>query len=72
MRWKVLVTAPYMQPEIDNFRDTLRENNIDIIVPPVKERLEESELLPWIKDIDGVICGDDEFTKKVLRFVSCC
>lgn len=67
MRWKVLVTAPYIQPVIDEFRDTLIENNIDLIIPPVKERLEESELLKYVEDIDGAICGDDQFTGKVLR-----
>jgi D-3-phosphoglycerate dehydrogenase / 2-oxoglutarate reductase len=66
MRWKVLVTAPYIQPVIDRFRDILVENHIDIIVPPVNERLAETELLTWVEDIDGVICGDDQFTKKVL------
>jgi D-3-phosphoglycerate dehydrogenase len=68
MGWKVLVTAPYIQPVIDSFRDMLMENNIDLIIPDVKERLEESELLKYVEDIDGVICGDDQFTEKVLRF----
>ena len=67
MRWKVLVTAPYIQPVIDRFRDIFVENQIDVIVPPVNERLAETELLKWVEDIDGVICGDDQFTEKVLR-----
>lgn len=67
MRWKVLVTAPYIQPVIDRFRATFAENQIDVIVPPVNERLAEPELLKWVEDVDGVICGDDQFTEKVLR-----
>jgi D-3-phosphoglycerate dehydrogenase len=67
MNWKVLVSAPYMQPVIDEFRSTFEENDIEIIVPPVKERLSEEELLKWMIDIDGVICGDDRFTERVLR-----
>jgi len=65
--WKVLVTAPYMQPVIDRFRPVFAENNIELLVPPVEERFEEADLLPWVGDIDGVICGDDRFTERVLR-----
>jgi D-3-phosphoglycerate dehydrogenase len=32
----------------------------------VKERLSEAELLEVIGDIDGIICGDDRITKRVL------
>ena len=66
MRWKVLISAPYMQPVIDDFRQFFKENDIELFVPKVKERLEEKDLLSIIEDIDGVICGDDRFTKKVL------
>ncbi|NQT30392.1 MAG: dihydrofolate reductase [Candidatus Saganbacteria bacterium] len=67
MRWKVLVSAPYMQPVVERFRPFFVENSIEIVVPKVRERLEEEELLELIADIDGVICGDDRFTKKVLK-----
>lgn len=67
MAWKVLVTAPYIQPVIDNYRLTFEESNIELVIQPVQERLAEGELLKCIEDVDGVICGDDQFTKKVLR-----
>lgn len=67
MTWKVLVSAPYMQSVLDRFRPIFEANDIEVIVPPVKERLSEDELLQWIGDIDGVICGDDCFTERVLR-----
>ncbi len=67
MRWKVLVTAPYMQPVIERFRPSLAERGVELIVPPVNERLEEDDLLQWIGDIDGVMCGDDRFTERVLQ-----
>jgi len=70
MKWKVLVTAPYMQSVIDRFRNVFEENDVELIIPPVKERMEEEELLNWISDIDGVICGDDRFTEHVLRSAS--
>jgi D-3-phosphoglycerate dehydrogenase / 2-oxoglutarate reductase len=67
MTWKVLVSAPYMQPVLDRFRPIFEVNNIEIIAPPVNERLSEEELLPWVGDIDGAICGDDRFTERVLE-----
>ncbi len=67
MRWKVMVSAPYMQLEIDKFRDWFTEHDIDIDVPPVRERMEEKELLAVIEKYDGVICGDDRFTENVYK-----
>lgn len=67
MGWRILVTAPYMQPVVDRFRSVFEENNIELVVPPVVERLEEADLLPWVHNIDGAICGDDQFTEQVLQ-----
>lgn len=67
MKFKVLITAPYMQKELDDYRDTFWGNDIEIVVPPVRERLSEEELLTCIDDIDGVIAGDDKFTSRVLE-----
>jgi D-3-phosphoglycerate dehydrogenase len=64
--WKVLVTAPYMQSSIERFRLGLEEHGVELVVPSVEERFEEDELLQWVGDVDGVICGDDRFTKRVL------
>jgi D-3-phosphoglycerate dehydrogenase len=64
---KVLITAPYMQPEIDRFKSIFEENNIQISLPPVKERLSEEELLECIDGVHGVISGDDQFTERVLK-----
>lgn len=65
MKWKVLISAPYMQPVPEKYRKILEENDVELIVPPVKERLSEEELLDIIEDIDGVISGDDQFTGRV-------
>ncbi|MEA3438345.1 MAG: dihydrofolate reductase, partial [Thermodesulfobacteriota bacterium] len=62
MKFKVLVTAPYMQPAINDYMDVFESNEIEVILQPVKERLSEKELLELMADIDGVISGDDEFT----------
>jgi D-3-phosphoglycerate dehydrogenase len=66
MTWKVLVTAPYMQPVIERFRPLFLQHDVELIVPPVEERFEEEDLLQWISEVDGVICGDDRFTERVL------
>jgi D-3-phosphoglycerate dehydrogenase len=55
-----------MQPVLDRFRPVLEDHAIKLIVPPVDERLSEDELLQWVSDIDGAICGDDRFTERVL------
>lgn len=67
MYLKVLVTAPYMQMVIDRFSHLFKEKGIELIVPIVKERCSEEELLQLVTDIDGVICGDDQFTQRVLQ-----
>jgi D-3-phosphoglycerate dehydrogenase len=66
-RWKVLISAPYMQPVIERFRPRLEAEGCELIVPPVEERLEEEELLALVADIDGALCGDDRFTERVMR-----
>jgi D-3-phosphoglycerate dehydrogenase len=40
---------------------------VELVVPPVRERMEEADLLEWIGDMDGVISGDDRFTERVLK-----
>ena len=66
MAWKVLVSAPYMLPVIERFRERLKAENVDLIPADVNERLSEDELLEVVADIDGIICGDDRITAKVL------
>lgn len=67
MKWKVLVTAPYMQQEINKFLGFFKENEIEIDVPLVEERMEENQLLDIIEKYDGVVSGDDRFTEKVFQ-----
>ena len=64
---KVLITAPYMQPAIERYRPVFKEHNIQIMLPPVRERLSEEELLSHIDGIHWVISGDDHFTERVLK-----
>ena len=67
-RYKVLVSPNTLLPVIDQYRSLLEDNNIEIIIPPTfNEYLSETELLPLVSNIDGAICGDDQFTEKVLK-----
>ncbi len=67
MRWRVLISAPYMLPVLDEYRAIFAENDIEMIVASVRERLSEAELLPLVQEVDGAICGDDQFTERVLQ-----
>ena len=67
MTWRVLISAPYFLPALEEFRSRLEAAHVDIVTVPVCERLSEAELLPLIETIDAAICGDDQFTEKVLR-----
>ena len=67
MKRRVLVTCLQLQQDIERYRDLLAEHDIEIELPPVVQRLGESELLEIIDRFDGVIAGDDEFTAKVLE-----
>ena len=66
MTWKVLVSAPYFLPVMETYRQRLAEEGVELIGARVNERLSEDELLEVIKDIDGIICGDDRITERVL------
>jgi D-3-phosphoglycerate dehydrogenase len=66
MKFKVLVSAPYLQHDLEGFLSEFESNQIKLVVPKVRERLSEEELLALVGDIDGVIAGDDAFTEKVL------
>lgn len=64
--FNVLVSAPYLQREFDDYRARFVAEGLCPIVPVVQERLEEDELLSLIHDVDGIICGDDRITPRVL------
>lgn len=64
----VLFSAPYMLPVLDRFRPIFERYRLQLIVPnKVAERLEEEQLLEYAGQFDGTICGDDQYTPKVLE-----
>jgi len=52
---------------VEEFRARLEAEGVEIVTADVRERLSEEELLPLVETIDGAICGDDQFTERVLR-----
>jgi D-3-phosphoglycerate dehydrogenase len=67
MTWRVLISAPYFLPVIEEYRARLETAGVELIVAGACERLSEAELLPLVPAIHGAICGDDQFTERVLR-----
>ena len=62
---KVLVTTTSFQDTPGRHQQLLNEQNytLDYLRGPVKEE----ELVPIIQNYDAVLCGDDEYTRKVLE-----
>lgn len=65
MAWKVMVSAPYFLPVLEEYQQRLGDE-VELIPAVVNERLSEAELLPLVGQVDGIICGDDRITEKVL------
>jgi D-3-phosphoglycerate dehydrogenase len=63
----VLFTAPYMIPCLDRFLPDFESVGLELIVPEVHERLSEGQLLIYAGQYDGTICGDDQYTARVLE-----
>jgi D-3-phosphoglycerate dehydrogenase len=70
MKQRVLISAPYFLPVLEEFRARLEAEDLELMPVPVRERLSEEELLPIVETIDGAICGDDQFTERVLEKAS--
>ena len=70
MNHTVLLTAPYMLPFLDRFKPVFAKYGLDLIVPDVRERMEEGDLMKYAGQFDGAICGDDRYTARVLQACS--
>jgi D-3-phosphoglycerate dehydrogenase len=66
MKWRVLVSAPYFLRVIEEYRPRLLKEQVELVAADVRERLSEEELLEIVSDVDGIICGDDRISKRVL------
>ena len=64
---QILFTAPYMIPFVDRFKPVFDKYGIELILPDVRERMEEADLLKYAGQFDGTICGDDRYTLRVIE-----
>lgn len=64
---RILISAPYFLPVVEHYRSQLEAEGMELIIADARERLSEQELLPLVPSIHGAICGDDEFTERVLH-----
>ena len=60
MKKTIIFSAPYMMTSVDRFRKVLEEHyGLEMIVPEVKQKLLEEDILKYAGQFDGTICGDD-------------
>ena len=64
-KFRVLVTTTSFQDTPGKHHDLLAEQDWDVSY--LRGPVEESVLLPIIHKYDGVICGDDEYTREVIK-----
>jgi D-3-phosphoglycerate dehydrogenase len=64
---QILVSAPYLLPELQRFEAVFEQAGVDVLRAVMTERLSEAELLGYAGEVDGVLCGDDQFTAQVLE-----
>jgi D-3-phosphoglycerate dehydrogenase len=63
----ILFSATYMIRILARFQPLFDHYGIQLIVPDVKERLEEDNILAYAGQFDGTICGDDRYSARVLE-----
>ena len=67
MTWRILISAPYFLPVVEDYRSQLEAAGLELVIADVRERLIEAELLTLVPGIHGAICGDDQFSERVLH-----
>ena len=65
-KYKILISAIPLVPIFKKFKKYFDHKKFSIDLKKTDQFLNENELIKIIKDYDGVICGDDEFSEKVL------
>lgn len=65
-KYKILISAIPLVPIFNKYKKYFDKKKYLIDLKKADQYLNEAQLLKIIKKYDGVICGDDEFNKKVL------
>jgi len=71
-KYKVLVTAPPILPNVKNYKQSCLNHGIELITPnfEIKESLKKEELNKLLQGMDAILCGDDELNSGVLTRAS--
>ena len=71
MKKTIIFSAPYMMTSVERFRKVLEDHyGIEMIVPEVKQKLLEDDILKYAGQFDGTICGDDVYSPRVIEACS--
>lgn len=71
MKKTIIFSAPYMMTSVERFRKVLEGHyDIEMIVPEVKQKLMEDDILKYAGQFDGTICGDDVYSPRVIEACS--
>lgn len=71
MKKTIIFSAPYMMTSVERFRKVLEGHyGIEMIVPEVKQKLTEDDILKYAGRFDGTICGDDVYSPRVIEACS--
>jgi D-3-phosphoglycerate dehydrogenase / 2-oxoglutarate reductase len=64
---KILISSYHMNLKLYEYEKLLKKNNIEFDKLIRNPSVKENELLNIIEKYDGIICSDDEITKKVIQ-----
>lgn len=68
MKHTVILSAPYMMASVDRWRKVIEGYyGIEMIVPDIKQKLSEDEIIQYAGQFDGTICGDDVYSERVIK-----
>ena len=71
MKKTIIFSAPYMMTSVERFRKVLEGHyGLEMIVPDVKQKLLEDDIISYAGKFDGTICGDDEYSARVIEACS--
>ena len=71
MKKTIIFSAPYMMTSVERFRRVLEGHyGIEMIVPDVKQKLLEDDIIKYAGQFDGTICGDAEYSARVIEACS--
>lgn len=66
-KFTILITWRLLIEKIEIYKKKLQENNIKFTIFNTSQYVREKDLINIIERFDGIICGDDEITSKVIN-----